>query len=46
MAGDITPEVTLSAREIRAYGAASVSELLTALAPRPAAARAAVARWC
>lgn len=32
--GDITPEVTLSPREIRAYGAASVSELLTALAPQ------------
>lgn len=34
VAGDITPEVTLSAREIRAYGAASVSELLAALAPQ------------
>lgn len=34
VAGDITPEVTLSAREIRAYGAASVSELLEALAPQ------------
>lgn len=34
VAGDIAPEVTLSAREIRAYGAASVSELLEALAPQ------------
>ncbi|MBP7815969.1 MAG: hypothetical protein KA085_07580 [Phenylobacterium sp.] len=32
--GDIAPEVTLSAREIRAYGASSVAELLTALAPQ------------
>ncbi|HQT52846.1 MAG TPA: hypothetical protein PKX06_05100, partial [Phenylobacterium sp.] len=30
VAGDIAPEVTLSAREIRAYGASSVSELLEA----------------
>ncbi|WP_309646690.1 hypothetical protein [Phenylobacterium sp.] len=34
VAGDITPEVTLSQREIRAYGAASVAELLEALAPQ------------
>ncbi|WP_421932018.1 hypothetical protein [Phenylobacterium sp.] len=34
VAGDITPEVTLSAREIRAYGAASVAELLSALSPQ------------
>ena len=32
--GDITPEVVLSPREIRAYGAADISELLTALAPQ------------
>jgi len=32
--GDITPELTLSPREIRAYGAASVTELLQALAPQ------------
>ncbi len=32
--GDITPEVTLSPREIRAYGAANVTELLAALAPQ------------
>lgn len=32
--GDITPEITLSPREIRAYGAASVSELLQALSPQ------------
>ncbi|MDO8901178.1 MAG: TonB-dependent receptor, partial [Phenylobacterium sp.] len=32
--GDITPELTLSPQEIRAYGAASVSELLTALGPQ------------
>lgn len=32
--GDITPELTMSPREIRAYGAASVSELLQALAPQ------------
>ena len=34
VAGDIAPEVTLSAGQIRAYGAASVSELLEALAPQ------------
>lgn len=34
VAGDITPELTISAREIRAYGAASVSELLEALVPQ------------
>jgi iron complex outermembrane receptor protein len=36
--GDITPELTISPREIRAYGAANVTELLEALAPprRPA----------
>lgn len=32
--GDITPELTLSPQEIRAYGAASVSELLEALSPQ------------
>ncbi|MDO8409787.1 MAG: TonB-dependent receptor [Phenylobacterium sp.] len=32
--GDITPELTLSPQEIRAYGASSVSELLEALAPQ------------
>ena len=32
--GDITPELTLSPQEIRAYGAASVTELLEALAPQ------------
>lgn len=32
--GDITPELTLSPQEIRAYGATSVSELLTALGPQ------------
>lgn len=32
--GDITPELTLSPQEIRAYGAASVTELLSALAPQ------------
>ncbi|MDP3659338.1 hypothetical protein [Phenylobacterium sp.] len=32
--GDITPEVTLSAREIRAFGAANVTELLDALSPQ------------
>lgn len=32
--GDIAPEITISPREIRAYGAADVSELLTALAPQ------------
>lgn len=32
--GDITPELSISPREIRAYGAASVTELLDALAPQ------------
>lgn len=32
--GDITPELTISPREIRAYGAANVTELLEALAPQ------------
>ncbi len=32
--GDIAPEITLSPREIRAYGAANVSELLDALSPQ------------
>ena len=32
--GDITPELSISPREIRAYGAANVSELLDALAPQ------------
>lgn len=32
--GDITPELTISPREIRAYGAANVTELLDALAPQ------------
>jgi iron complex outermembrane receptor protein len=32
--GDIAPEVTLSPREIRAYGAANVTDLLAALAPQ------------
>ncbi|MDP1873779.1 MAG: TonB-dependent receptor, partial [Phenylobacterium sp.] len=32
--GDITPELTLSPQEIRAYGAASVTELLEALSPQ------------
>lgn len=32
--GDITPELTLSPQEIRAYGAASVTELLQALSPQ------------
>lgn len=32
--GDITPELSISPREIRAYGAANVSELLEALAPQ------------
>lgn len=32
--GDITPELTISPREIRAYGAATVTELLDALAPQ------------
>lgn len=32
--GDITPELTISPREIRAYGAANVTELLDSLAPQ------------
>ena len=32
--GDIPPEITLDARDIRAYGAGSVAELLDALAPQ------------
>lgn len=32
--GDITPELTLSPQEIRAYGAASAADLLTALSPQ------------
>lgn len=36
VAGDITPELSISPREIRAYGAANVSELLEALAPQTA----------
>lgn len=32
--GDIQPEVTLDRREIRAYGASNVAELLDALAPQ------------
>lgn len=34
VAGDIPPEVQLDARDIRAYGAGSLSELLEALAPQ------------
>lgn len=34
VAGDITPEVTISPAEIRAYGAANVTELLDSLAPQ------------
>lgn len=34
--GDIKPELTMSPREIRAYGAANVTELLEALAPQTA----------
>jgi hypothetical protein len=34
--GDITPELRLGPRDIRAYGAANVSELLEALAPQTA----------
>lgn len=32
--GDITPELSISPREIRAYGASSVTELLEALSPQ------------
>lgn len=39
--GDQKPEVTLDAREVRAYGAATVSELLTALEPQTRSARSA-----
>lgn len=34
VAGDIPPEVQLGARDIRAYGAGSLAELLTALGPQ------------
>lgn len=34
VAGDIPPEVQLDARDIRAYGAGSIAELLEALAPQ------------
>jgi hypothetical protein len=34
VAGDIQPEVVINARQIRAYGAGSLSELLDALAPQ------------
>lgn len=34
--GDIAPELSISPREIRAYGAANVTELLDALAPQTA----------
>lgn len=37
--GDIPPENQLDRREIRAYGASSISELLTALAPQTASTR-------
>ena len=37
--GDIPPENTLSARDIRATGATSVTELLAAIAPQTASAR-------
>src|SRR3712207_6412104 len=37
--GDIPPENTLTSRDIRAYGATSVSELLDALAPQLGSAR-------
>lgn len=36
VSGDIKPELTISPREIRAYGVATVSELLDALAPQTA----------
>ena len=37
--GDIPPENQLDRREIRAYGASSISELLTALSPQTASTR-------
>ncbi|MFL6735259.1 MAG: TonB-dependent receptor [Sphingomicrobium sp.] len=37
--GDIPPENTLTSRDIRAYGATSVSELLDAIAPQTASSR-------
>ncbi|MEO6361219.1 MAG: TonB-dependent receptor [Sphingomicrobium sp.] len=37
--GDIPPENVLNARDIRAYGATSVAELLTALAPQTGSSR-------
>jgi iron complex outermembrane receptor protein len=37
--GDIPPEITLSPREIRAYGVGSVAELLEVLEPQTASAR-------
>jgi iron complex outermembrane receptor protein len=37
--GDIPPEVTLGARDIRAYGANSVAELLQAIAPQTGSGR-------
>ena len=43
--GDITPELTISPREIRAYGAANVTELLDALAPQTTSGPAG-GRWC
>ncbi|MBU2151648.1 MAG: TonB-dependent receptor, partial [Alphaproteobacteria bacterium] len=37
--GDIPPEITLSPRDIRAYGVSNVSELITALAPQTSSGR-------
>ncbi|WP_421739017.1 TonB-dependent receptor [Caulobacter sp.] len=37
--GDIPPEVSLSPRDIRAYGVSTVSELITALEPQTSSAR-------
>ncbi len=37
--GDIPPEISLSPRDIRAYGVSSVSELLDALSPQTSTAR-------
>ncbi|HEY9233778.1 MAG TPA: hypothetical protein VIP08_01970, partial [Phenylobacterium sp.] len=37
--GDIAPEMTITPREIRAYGAANITELLDALAPQTASAQ-------
>ncbi|MFN3387517.1 MAG: TonB-dependent receptor plug domain-containing protein, partial [Allosphingosinicella sp.] len=39
VAGDIPPEITLDARDIRAYGASNLSELLEALGPQTGSAR-------